>query len=905
ALAYASAPQLIAAASSIYDALLSHRAVLVVGSPGCGKSAAWKALVAASHGLEALASSGPAGELLVHVYSETLTAPRLQLGAADAAPGRGDTLGAVGADGRAPTDWLLRRLEGSLHWALRRRPEGANVQSGSAAVVGSSPKWVVFDGPLGTPKADRLGSLLLSRSLVLGSGGCVAELPSGAHYVWETSDLGGASPGLLASLPVVHVGGGGGAAGVWDTEAALAAGVRAVVKQQGMAPLVTPRFMRKLLALLGASLSGCEAAIRGLRERERGSHGPPGGLTLVSGLTALFGEVVRSLDVPAEASWAKQPADLELALARCAVFSCYWSLAGQLLGPGQRAAVEAAIRDAAAAAELPMVLPLGGSLAAWLVAPKRGGWVPWTATLHSLSADRPCIVPAMPLPLLSGGGGAAAAGRSSTDGGGGDAPGVDFHYYRDPRGGGGSLGLFVPSAASQALQYAAQLVLQAGGAPVLVGPPGSGRRTLLHHLLATVPMQQLRTTVVTAPGCAAASPTALQAAVMWHLAPGAGGCLRPTPGHRLVVVVEDLNAAVAGGHFDGRHAGELAAAAAAAAGGGDAAAAAVAGAAAAAAAGCEVEVQSATLEWLRHVLDEQAIRDPVSGLRLGLRGTSFAATCTPHGLLCGAEQLGGRLRRHLTQIHVDAAARCGPSDHFMTHGSVPASASASPHPPATSLTTVFSRPAVMLALAQHTVAHLAHCGVAEALTMPLPPAAAVLAATLEGVTRNIAALTHAGVTPALWHFDTAVVSGVVQRLCAAVAVANGIVGPGAGHDAPPPSSSGPSPPAAAAAATVVETRGSVPAPWGLREVLQRLAFEVGRAVMGHLSDSAPREALAKLLLQTMGRHLGALASGRLDAAVAAARQVLDTPPPPPPAAALAQQHLKVQAAAAAAAAPPP
>ncbi|GLI61743.1 hypothetical protein VaNZ11_004157, partial [Volvox africanus] len=855
ALAYANAPFLIASASSIYDALLSHRVVLIAGPPGCGKTTAWKALVGATHGLETLGTSDD----LLHVYSETLHSPRLQLGASNGGRSKADQLGDMSADGRLPTDWLLRRLDGTLHWALRRRPEGVNVQSGSAAVVGSSPKWVVFDGPLGTAKADALAVLLLSRSVVLSSGTTVAELTGGVNYIWETSDLATASPALLSALPVVHVGGGGGAAGIWDVETALQAGVRSVVKQQGMSPLVTARFMRRLAALLAASVAGCESVMRRIRERERGNHGPPTGLTLVSGLTAVFGEVVRSLDVPSDATWAQQTADLELALARCAVFASYWSLAGQVLGPGQRAGVEAAIREAAAAADLHMVLPLGGSLATWLVAPKRGVWVPWAATLHSLQADRPAIVPAVPLSLIP-----TAALRSSDSANSTEAPNAEFHYYSDVRTGAGSLGLFVPSAATQALQYAAQLVIQAGGHPVLVGPLGSGRRTLLHHLLATVPMQQLQNTVSVVPACAMASPTALQAAVMWHLAPGAGGSLRPTPGHRLVVVVEDLNAAVVGGHFDGRHAGELTAAAQAA-GGGDAAAAAVAGPAAAVAAGCEVEIKSGALEWLRHVLDERAIRDPVSGLRLALRGTCIAATSTPHGLTCGAEQMGSRLRRHLTQLHVDSAARC--TADFASHGS--------DKPQPSSLTTVFSRPAVMLALAQHTVAHLAHCGVPEALVMPLAPAGVVLAATLESVIRNVAALTHAGVTPALWHFDTAAMSGIVRRVCGAVAVANGAVRE-----------------LTASEKAQGSTHGS--GMWGLREVLQRLAFEVGRSVMGHLSDSASREALAKLLLQTMGRHLGALASGRLDVAVAAARNVLDTPPPPPPAAALAQQHLHAQ-----------
>ncbi|GIM10489.1 hypothetical protein Vretimale_14030, partial [Volvox reticuliferus] len=265
ALAYANAPLLISAASSIYDALLSHRCVLIAGPPGCGKTTAWKALVGATHGLETLATSDD----LLHVYSEALHSPRLQLGPSNGGRGKVDPLGAVSADGRLATDWLLRRLDGTLHWALRRRPEGANVQSGSAAVVGSSPKWVVFDGPLGTAKADALATLLLSRSVVLSSGTAVAELTSGANYLWETSDLAMASPALLSALPVVHVGGGGGATGVWDVETALQAGVRSVVKQQGMSPLVTARFMRRLAALLAASVTGCESVLRRIRERER------------------------------------------------------------------------------------------------------------------------------------------------------------------------------------------------------------------------------------------------------------------------------------------------------------------------------------------------------------------------------------------------------------------------------------------------------------------------------------------------------------------------------------------------------------------------------------------------------------------------------------------------------------
>lgn len=48
-----------------------------MGAPGSGKSAAWKALVAATHGPEALAAGS--GDVL-HVYTELLPSPRLQVG---------------------------------------------------------------------------------------------------------------------------------------------------------------------------------------------------------------------------------------------------------------------------------------------------------------------------------------------------------------------------------------------------------------------------------------------------------------------------------------------------------------------------------------------------------------------------------------------------------------------------------------------------------------------------------------------------------------------------------------------------------------------------------------------------------------------------------------------------------
>lgn len=53
-------------------------------------------------------------------------------------------------------------------------------------------------------------------------------------------------------------------------------------------------------------MAGCESVMNRLREKERGNHGAPYGLTMLSELIRVFTEVVRSLDVIADASWAEE-----------------------------------------------------------------------------------------------------------------------------------------------------------------------------------------------------------------------------------------------------------------------------------------------------------------------------------------------------------------------------------------------------------------------------------------------------------------------------------------------------------------------------------------------------------------------------------------------------------------------
>lgn len=66
---------------------------------------------------------------------------------------------------------------------------------------------------------------------------------------------------------------------------------------------MSPRFLRRLVTLLRSACSGAEEALRCTREGVRGGHGLPCGLAVVSGLTALFAEVVRALDAPSDTVW--------------------------------------------------------------------------------------------------------------------------------------------------------------------------------------------------------------------------------------------------------------------------------------------------------------------------------------------------------------------------------------------------------------------------------------------------------------------------------------------------------------------------------------------------------------------------------------------------------------------------
>lgn len=73
--------------------------------------------------------------------------------------------------------------------------------------AGAGPKWVVLDGPLGTPASEVLSPLIMSRLKHQGANAqAVLGLRQGCRVIWECSSLASAPPALLAAVPVLHVG---------------------------------------------------------------------------------------------------------------------------------------------------------------------------------------------------------------------------------------------------------------------------------------------------------------------------------------------------------------------------------------------------------------------------------------------------------------------------------------------------------------------------------------------------------------------------------------------------------------------------------------------------------------------------------------------------------------------------
>ena len=92
-----------------------------------------------------------------------------------------------------------------------------------------------------------------------------------------------------------------------------------------------------------------------------------------------------------------------------------------------------------------------------------------------------------------------------------------------------------------------------------------------------------------------------------------------------------------------------------------------------------------------------------------MQGISLACTTTSEYMFTSTQQVSARLWRHLHPIHIDAA----PISLLDLDSSSSSGASVQPGGPTTNLLSTFSRNALLLALAQHTMLKLVDQGVPE------------------------------------------------------------------------------------------------------------------------------------------------------------------------------------------------
>ncbi|MEW5314683.1 MAG: hypothetical protein WDW38_006158 [Sanguina aurantia] len=403
---------------------------------------------------------------------------------------------------------------------------GRDGQGGGGAVVGgqlglsthtaaghsgktaqSYPSWVVFDGPLGSSKADACMSLVLDPGgYKAGSNGVssVALRPD-CRAVWECCDVSRAAPAVMAALPLVYVG-----YGVMDEAALVGKAVLAALQtpcwrlvlcspgqiphsgvplshelakltalappaSHGVqAPGTATALARRFSTMMVAVLTGAASALAQQQQQQQQQLSEAGAypqVGLAGRLTALFAQASSELALPAQASgWRRSSLAAQLtptvctdesaaqmALGRAVIFTLFWSIAALVMSEASRATVEDVIRQQAEIAEMGGCLPpaqLGGVL----LCPKDGVWLPWSDAVTGLMSHRRLIRPM--------------------------AEGANYHFFPDAAGGGPDR-MFVPDPVALCLQYVAALSIHAGLQPLLVGPHGSGRRTLLRHLLAT------------------------------------------------------------------------------------------------------------------------------------------------------------------------------------------------------------------------------------------------------------------------------------------------------------------------------------------------------------------------------------------------------------------------------------
>ncbi|KAG1670006.1 hypothetical protein FOA52_011162 [Chlamydomonas sp. UWO 241] len=399
-LASARRDALCSAVSTLHTLLSSNGAALLVGAPGCGKSAVWRALVMALSGPGALSD----GEGVVHVYPEAMPLPP-SLAAIVGSSSSADALGGTApwrsppsdrglanpvadasksARQAQPDDWMAQFLEGEQRWDVYQVQSAAGDVGGGAACLApkgrAGPRWLVLDGPLGTPAADALVPLACGRAKLPGCGprSSVRLRPS-TSLIWETDSLCGASPALLSALPVVHIG----ASGLHDAAALAADGVMREVRKALAPTALPPRaaapIARAAAAIVLAVLAKADEVLSAAGSDDLNDHiaqpgdtstkpppaapppssspppppGPPpappppprapcGHPGLAHGVLGLFAETLRTLDLPSS------PPACATAVTRATLFALHWSVAALVLPPAMRARL---LREARFAAD--------------------------------------------------------------------------------------------------------------------------------------------------------------------------------------------------------------------------------------------------------------------------------------------------------------------------------------------------------------------------------------------------------------------------------------------------------------------------------------------------------------------------------------------------------------------------
>ncbi|GFH08364.1 uncharacterized protein HaLaN_03311, partial [Haematococcus lacustris] len=409
-----------------------------------------------------------------------------------------------------------------------------------------------------------------------------------------------------------------------------------------------------------------------------------------------------------------------------------------------------------------------------------------------------------------------------------------WHLFADPLT--GKTCLFVPNGMTVALQHVAALASRAGLHPLLLGPVGSGVNTLLRHLLASAePWPQLRKDVVGLALHPLSQPTELNDLLSWRLVAGRPGHLRPTLGHQLVLLVNDLSMAVQATPTSASLQPHGSVPSLALGKGLDAEE------------GQGVAVSLPCLEWLRQVLNGRCMVGRLSGqpASLSLQGVSLMASSSPVYLMSGPQQTSPRVWRCTHPLHINAAATAdlgsaqysaavaGPlASSWMPAGAATGGAALLHGHPA--LLATFSHTELFQAAAHHTLLRLAtgHARVPELLAIgPLGvvKAAKVLSIALDKLLGCVRALAHKELLPGGWALTPGCLADVALRTSAAA------------DEAP---------------------RGA----WGMAQVVQRFMFECGQEVSFalHEADASSRDVLSRVLLFTMGRELGALLTGKFD-----------------------------------------